>query len=214
MNSKIISLNVGESKVMNWNGRSVTSSMEKESVEGPLIVHSDRIEHNSFANPQFHGTIDSVLYAYGLSSAQKFVELLGLKKYVPGATGETVTLDHFDETQISIGDVFSFGEVIAQATYPRIPCGKVSFRMQHENGQKAMQECGLSGVYFRILTPGKIHKTDVVKRIKLAEHRLMISDLYRIVIYKLKPTAEQLKIAEANGSLPTGTLEKIAKYTN
>ncbi len=208
MIAKIISFNIGGPKVMEWNGKTITSSMEKTPAEGPLVVHKDRIEGNTFSNPQFHGTLDSVLYIYGLTSAQKFVECLGLEKYTPGMTGETITVDHLDETLVSVGDIFQIGEVKAQATFPRIPCGKVNFRMQHTEGQKAMQECGLSGVYFRILTGGKIHKTDEVKLIEPAKHRFSIFDLYPKMIKSLPPTKEEFEIMKANGAFPQRLIEK------
>ena len=211
MKSKILSFNIGDPRMMEWNGKSVKSSMHKLPVEGPLLVHQNYIESNSFASPQFHGTPYAVLYIYGMSSALKFAERLSLKNYTPGATGETITVDHFDETQISVGDVFEIGEVVAQATFPRIPCGKVNFRMQHPEGQKAMQDCGLSGVYMRILTPGKIYKTDEVKRVERAKHQYLISDVYQHVVKKIDPTPAQLQTMVANGAFPQDKLDKWAK---
>lgn len=212
MTAKILSFNIGGPQLIEWNGKSITSSMHKLPAEGPLIVYKDRIEHNSFANPQFHGTPDSILYIYGLKSAQKFVERLGIEKYMPGMTGETITVDHLDETLVSVGDIFQIGEVTAQATYPRIPCGKVNFRMQHVEGQKAMQECGVSGVYFRILTEGKIHKTDDVKRVESAKHRYSIYELYPKMIKKLPPTKEEYEIMKANGAFPERLVEGWSKH--
>ncbi len=208
MKAKILSLNIGHPKEMPWQGKSIISSMEKHSVPGPLVVHFDHIEGNSFANPNFHGTNDSLLYAYGLTSIQKFIDILGVKEYVPGATGETLTVDHLPEDEISVGDVFKIGEVEAQAVFPRIPCGKVNFRMQNERGQKAMQEAACSGIYFRILQPGKIHLTDTVKRTKKAVYRFSITDLYEIILTGKTPSAEQIKLAEANGAFQKKLLDK------
>lgn len=212
MTAQILSLNIGHPEMMEWEGKSVLSSMHKHSVLGPLQVHFDRIDDNSFANPEFHGTIDSVLYAFGLTSAQKFVELLGRTDYPPGATGETVTVDHLDETEISVGDIFQFGEVRAQASFPRIPCGKVTIRMQHAQGQKAMQDCGRSGVYFRILQPGWIHQKDQVKRIERSPHPFLISKVYRKVVHKEKLSVSEIDLAVANGAFPKAILEKWVAF--
>lgn len=70
--------------------------------------------------------VSKILYAYGMPSALSFAQRLGLDRYEPGSAGETLTLDAFDETDVSVGDIFEIGEVIAQATFPRIPCGSVS----------------------------------------------------------------------------------------
>ena len=208
MNAKILSLNIGDPELMVWNDKSVRSSMHKHPVPGPLKVHLDHIEGNSFASPNYHGTFDSVLYAYGVTSALKFMSILGLKDYTAGMTGETLTLDHFDESEISVGDVFEVGTVTAQATYPRIPCGKVNIRMKHPNGQKAMQECLASGVYFRILKPGTISSHDIIKRVEKSQHHFLISDLYKKVVYNEKLTSQELERALANDAFPKRLIEK------
>jgi MOSC domain-containing protein YiiM len=143
-----------------------------------------------------------------MKSALEFAKVLGLGEYAPGTTGETVTLDDLDEFDVSVGDVYKFGTVLCEASYPRIPCGKVNFRMQNERGQKAMQECGRSGVYFRILEPGKIAMGDEVRRVDQAQHRLLISDVYRLVVKGEKPSPDIVEIARKNGALPKRQLEK------
>ncbi len=210
MTSKIISLNIGDPQAMVWNGKSIHSSMHKHPVAGPLVVHFDRIEGNSFANPNFHGTHDSVLYAYGIPSALKFMKLIGGTEYVAGATGETLTLNEFDEAQISVGDIFEVGSVLAQATYPRIPCGKVNFRMQHPEGQRAMQLCGASGVYFRILREGIISAHDTVTRVEKSKNIFLISDLYHKIVYNEKFTPDELQTALSIEAFPKRLIEKYS----
>ena len=114
MKSTILSLNIGEPELMEWRGQSIRSSMRKQPVEGPLIVHSLQIEGDSFASAS-HGTPDSVLYAFGLPSAQACATRIGLTSYLHGALGENLTLDDFDEFSISVGDTFKIGGVLAQA---------------------------------------------------------------------------------------------------
>src|SRR4051812_26327375 len=106
METTILSLNIGEPEQMEWLGKSVRSSMHKRPVKGPLVVHDDFIEGDSFANPNSHGTIDSVIYAFGLPSLNAYMKLLGRETYEPGSVGENITCAELDETQISVGDVF------------------------------------------------------------------------------------------------------------
>src|SRR4051812_30960101 len=97
---KIISLNLGEPALMEWQGKSIVSSMLRHAVPGPLQVHLDHIDGDKFANPQAHGNIDAVLYAYGMTSVMEFMMALGRTDYAPGALGENVTLDALDEKQV------------------------------------------------------------------------------------------------------------------
>lgn len=208
MQARILSLNIGGPEKMEWNGRSVVSSMRKSPIAGPLVVHEDRIEGNTFASPQLHGEIDSILYAFGMTSILKVMRLLGRDSYEPGALGETITLDEFDETQISVGDIFRFGEVLAQATFPRLPCGKVNIRMEHPEGQKLMQDSGMSGVYFRILKPGLIHSHDNVQRTELSPHRFSIAAIYAKMVRNEKPSPQELQLALENGAFPSRIISK------
>lgn len=209
MKANILSLNVGHPAPMVWQGRTIVSSMLKNPVPGPLQVGALSVDGDSFASPEFHGTPDSVLYALGLPSALKFVERLGLKDYAPGTVGENLLLSELDEELVSAGDVFRIGEVEAQATYPRIPCGKVCYRMQHADGQNAMNECGRSGVYFRILKTGRIAQTDTFERISRAAVLLPITEIYRYHLAKAWPDEAKRRALE-NGALPKRMVEKFA----
>lgn len=207
MKSKIISLNVGLPQTLEWEGRKVSTSMLKHPVSF-LQVHPLSIDGDKFANPQAHGTPDSVLYIFGMKSLLTYMRTIGRSTYSPGALGENVTCEELDETQVSVGDIFRIGEVVAQATFPRIPCAKVNVRMQHPEGQKRLEECGRSGVYFRILEPGKIQPQDFVERIEPAKIPFMISDVYANALKRIAPWADARERALANGAFPKRILEK------
>jgi MOSC domain-containing protein YiiM len=208
MISKILSLNCGHPAPMEWEGKSIISSMLRHPVPGPLIVHKTHIEGNSFNAPQLHGLEHAVLYAFGMKSAMSFMKLLERETYSPGSVGENLTLDDLDEEKISVGDIFEIGEVLAQAVYPRIPCGKVNFRLQHPQGQKVFQACGRSGIYFRILRPGKIFLTDEVKLVERAIHRISIFELYDKMINQIQFNNSEMQLALANGAFPKKAIEK------
>lgn len=206
--AEILSLNIGHPRPHEFNGRSVVSSMVKTPVPGPLHVDFSEIQDNSFAQPQYHGTPDSIVYAYGLKSAEKFIQRLGRKSYEIGSTGETLTVDDLDEDQVNVGDVFQAGGTQLVATFPRIPCGKVSICLRHEDGQRAMQECLRSGVYFRVLKPGKIAQGDRLERVRNSDVALPISEVYAVVVKGLTPSLDQLQRAEASGYFPSRMLAK------
>jgi MOSC domain-containing protein YiiM len=214
MESKILSLNISAPAKMVWGDKSIQSSMIKKPVAGPLVIHPTSIEGDSFASPKFHGTPDSVLYAFGIPSALEFVKLMGGENYEHGYLGENLTLDEFDETQISVGDIFEIGEVRVQATYPRIPCAKINYRTQREDGMELLQQAGRSGVYFRILKPGKLYKTDVVKRVEKAKVPFLISEVYQLGISKIKTwPKETVERAVKNGAFPKDRLERHSPKT-
>lgn len=231
---QIKSLNLGQPQKLNWNGRQIETSMDRRTVAGPLVVYEDRVESNDFSQPQYHGTRDSILYAWGLDGAHDFlmklhemrkkdgepetqitehllttgVTTLGGMAYRSGALGENITLERLIESDVSVGDVFEFGEVRAQAVMPRIPCAKVNFRVQNKHGQKALGECLRSGVYFRILQPGRIHAHSRVQKVAESQVPFSMTELYQLILAKRKLTASELARAEANGGFSQRLLEK------
>lgn len=209
MKATILSLNTAHPRPMEFDGKKIMSSMLKDPVSGPLLVSKTKIDGDSFANPNFHGTNDSVIYALGVPQALEIMRRIGRETYEPGALGENLTLDDFDETKISVGDKFKIGTVIAQATFPRIPCGKVNFRLYHPDGQKSMQQSGRSGVYFRVIEPGRIAKGDSVERIEQAAYTYLISDVYKKVVTNSQWLEDEAKLVKTNGAFPADFVKKL-----
>ncbi len=210
MIAQILSLNIGGPQVLEWDGKSVTTSMLKVPV-AQLNVSLTSIDGDSFANPKFHGTIDSVLYAYGRDAIDDYLKLIGRSAYENGALGENITLDQLNENDVSVGDRFQIGEVVAEATFPRIPCSKVNIRMQHPQGQKAMIDVKRSGVYLRIIKPGFIRPTDKFECISKAKVPFSIGSVYERMVGGVKITQDDLERAKRNGAFPAERLEKWAQ---
>ncbi len=213
MEATIVSLNIGLPQKMQWNGKEALSSMEKTPTKEPLIVNSENIDGDRFANAKAHGTPDSVVYAFGMDAASHYMEALGGGKYTFGALGENLSLNSLNEEEVSVGDIFQVGNTKLQATYPRIPCSKVNIRMKHPEGQKAMIELGRSGVYFRVLEPGKITLDDQFLRIEKSHSFFSITEVYNLHLNKENWTSEHLERARENGAFPQDLLNKLSEKT-
>lgn len=212
--SKILSLNISLPQTVEWETKSIETSMFKKPVDG-LNVFSTYIEGDKFANADHHGTPDAVLYAYGVDALEDYVARLGRGMGPMGQTrtnwgelGENITVDQLNENEISVGDVFQIGAVTAQATFPRIPCVKINFCMKTALGQKAMIQAKRSGVYFRILNPGRIDLNSTFERIEKANVRFTIAEVYERMVGGVKVTAEDLARVRANGAFPEARITK------
>jgi MOSC domain-containing protein YiiM len=171
MPAKILSLNVGRPKAYReYRGDPLPleTAIDKHPIEGPMIVQNYRIIGDKPAG-EMHGGVFRVLYALGKKQIEPFMKEFGHDEYEPGFLGENVLLDDLDESKIRMGDVFKFGEVIAEVWEARTACDTLNFRMQNNKAVKKMMARGCTGVMFTILKPGKIHYGDKVERIKLAD---------------------------------------------
>ena len=176
-----------------------------------LNVSMTSIDGDRFASASFHGTADSVLYVYGRDSIDEYLKLLDRTSYESGELGENITLDAFNESAVSVGDRFQIGDVVAEATFPRIPCAKVNIRMAHPLGQKAMIDVKKSGVYLRIIKPGVITMRSSFERISKSPAPFSIADVYEHMVGGAKVTRHVFDRAVANGAFPADRLAKWAK---
>jgi MOSC domain-containing protein YiiM len=196
----------------------VVSSIVRTPFDGPLLVHELSIEGDSFENTKLHGIPDRVMYVLGLNSLRKYLNSLGLDigDYKYGTLGENITLDEFDPSKISVGDIYEFGEgedaVIAQVTSPRFPCNRVNYALKSEDALPQLRACGGSGVYFRILIPGKIYGNSRVTLIERAKVHYSLVEFYDLVVNRASvPSEAEYKRIMDNGALPLQFVETFTK---
>lgn len=206
--AKVLSTNIGKPIDIFWNDKTINTSMQRLPTN-ELEVYKQQIIGDSFNNFKHHGTDDSRVYAFGIDSMHSYYKTLGVLTDLPyGTLGENLTMDKLDETEISVGDIFQVGSTVLQATYPRIPCVKLNFKLQNTNAQKAMFECGRSGVYFRVLTEGKIKPGDQLIKVSASPYPFLISEVY-LKVYQNTWTPVDLFRIENNGSFPQTQIERI-----
>lgn len=46
---------------------------------------------------------------------------------------ENLTIDHFDESKLYVGNIYKVGEVLLEVTKPRLPCIKLGIRFKDLN---------------------------------------------------------------------------------
>ena len=210
MKSKILSLTVSKPETLEWKEKTISSSMKKKSVN-QLVVHKDHIEGDVFAEVGLHGNKDSILYIVAKTMGDQFFQKIGLGPYQNGAIGENILVDEFDESQISVGDIFQIGEVKVQATFPRRPCSKVNFRFQNPDAMKAMLDLKRSGVYFKVIQPGVIRLTDDVVRLEKAEVPFSIQEAYVLFTKQRSPTQADYEKLLKNPAFPEKQLKKLSE---
>ena len=94
-----------------------------------------------------------------------------------GLVGENLTIDDFDEKNIFIGDEFRISKVILKVTQPRIPCYKISIKMNEKNFMKYFIEHNYLGIYMKVINDGKIKKGDEIELIYREPNSMTIYDI-------------------------------------
>lgn len=156
MELRLVSVNVGMPRIIGRErGKDVLSGFGKSPVAVASIdVGATNIAGDGQGDLSVHGGIDKAVYAYPTDhwpwweGAQAF-------PCAPATFGENLTLSGAVETDIAIGDRFSWGEVLLEVSQPRAPCFKFAMHSKRPDAPSAMTVSGRCGWYFRVIRPGR-----------------------------------------------------------
>lgn len=205
--TNILSVNAGKTEDYTFKGETVNSSLRRTRRD-EIEVTKKGVVGDSFRKTDMHGREHSAVSAVGVSSIRDFLDQMKIEDYEPGMMAENLTLDNFDEADLSVGDVFQFGEVVLQVTGPRILCKMVNFQVQNSKGLSCLTRNRRTGVYFRVLKGGVIRAGDPVKRIRRAAVPFPLLELYEKLAFRKPLSLEQYRRAVANGAFPKDWLKE------
>jgi MOSC domain-containing protein YiiM len=95
-------------------------------------------------------------------------------------------------SDMNIGDRLLIGEVVLEATAPRIPCSTFAARMQDSQFGLAFRKAERPGIYFRVLNGGEVAVGHAVTFVANYSSDVSILDLFRFN-YALQHDTEKLR---------------------
>tara|TARA_B100000575_G_C23118498_1_gene646916 strand:+ start:1597 stop:2256 length:660 start_codon:yes stop_codon:yes gene_type:complete len=193
---KIISINTSLPKKISFNKKIISTSIFKEPKNCELKVSKNGIEGDRQADLSVHGGLNKAVYAYSYQHYAHWSNLLKKdfsKNY--GLIGENLTIDNFDERKIFIGDEFRISKVVLKITQPRIPCYKITIKMNEKNFMKYFIEYNFLGTYMKVLNDGKIKKGDEIELINRESQTMSVFDISKLIFSENNVEAMKKAIA-------------------
>ena len=193
---KIISINTSLPRKISFNKKIISTSIFKEPKNCELQVSKNGIEGDRQADLSVHGGLDKAVYAYSYQHYAHWSKLLKKdfsKNY--GLIGENLTIDNFDERKIFIGDEFRISKVVLKITQPRIPCYKITIKMNEKNFMKYFIEYNFLGTYMKVLNDGKIQKGDEIELINRESQTMSVFDISKLIFSENNVEAMKKAIA-------------------
>ena len=175
---KILSINTSPPKKINFKNKIVNTSIFKEPKNNELSVTKNGLEGDRQADLLAHGGINKAIYAYSYKHYEYWGNFLRKdfsEEY--GLVGENLTIDDFDEKNIFIGDEFRISAAILKVTQPRIPCYKISIKMNEKNFMKYFIEHNYLGIYMKVINDGIIKKGDEIELTYREPNSMTIYDI-------------------------------------
>src|SRR5689334_28846 len=105
---RLLSVNVGMPRDVEWQGETVRTGIFKEPVRGRVALRTLNLDGDAQADLTVHGGPDKAVYAYPAEHYRGWEAKLG-RKLLPAAFGENFTTEGMLEDRVHIGDEFQIG---------------------------------------------------------------------------------------------------------
>ena len=185
----LVSVNVGLPREVTWKGKTVTTGIFKDPVDGPVALRRHNLEGDQQADLSVHGGPSKAVYVYPSQHYDYWRRELGGSELAWGSFGENFTVDGVDEETVCIGDEFRVGNARVVVTEPRMPCFKLGIRFERADMVKRFLKSRRTGFYFGVVDEGLVQAGDRLERI--AEHagELRVADVTRLYTTERKNKA-------------------------
>ena len=174
---RLESINIGRAETIAFGGKTMETGICKYPVAGAVQVTVDGLPQDAILAVQHHGGPDQAIYAYSADDYDWWAQATG-REFSPGLFGENLTIRDMP-SDMRVGDRLLIGEVVLEATAPRIPCNTFAVRMQDQEFGRAFRDAERPGIYFRVLNEGEIEAGDPVTFIESGDFDVTIVDLFR-----------------------------------
>jgi MOSC domain-containing protein YiiM len=181
---KLVSVNCGLPREVTWHGRSVTTGIYKEPVQGRLALRTLNLDGDRQADLSVHGGAAKAVYCYPLSHYDYWKDLLPGRELPIAVFGENFTTDGLSEDSVNLGDRFSIGSAEVVATQPRLPCYKLGIRFESDDMVRRFLESRRTGFYFAVAREGEVGAGDEISVISRDSNAVPVSEITRLYVAK------------------------------
>jgi MOSC domain-containing protein YiiM len=180
----LVSLNTGLPREVKWHGKSVTTGIFKEPVEGRVALRKLNLDGDRQADLSVHGGEYKAVYCYPVAHYDYWKKELPGRELPMGVFGENFTVDGFLENSLHLGDRLSVGSAEAIVTQPRLPCYKLGIRFESDQMVKRFLASRRTGFYLAITREGEVGTGDEIQVIGRDENAVPISEITRLYLAK------------------------------
>src|SRR5437773_3721724 len=185
---KLVSVNTGLPREVEWHGRMVTTAIFKEPVKGRVALRKLNLDGDRQADLTVHGGEHKAVYCYPLAHYAYWKKELPGRELPMGMFGENFTVDdggaELLEASVHLGDRFSVGTAEVAVTQPRLPCYKLGLRFGSDDMVKRFLASGRTGFYVAVVREGEVGAGDEMKVIAQEANAVAVSEITHLYVVK------------------------------
>ncbi|MEO8052985.1 MAG: MOSC domain-containing protein, partial [Acidobacteriota bacterium] len=175
--ARLISINVGLPRNIDWKGRTVHTGIWKYPVHGRCRVGRLNLDGDGQGDLAGHGGEQRAVFVYQIESYRYWQEHLKRDDFVHGQFGENFTIEGLPDDTVCIGDRYQIGSALFEVTQPRVTCYRVGIRMNEPRMPALLTSSGRPGFYFRVLREGEVGAGDEILKVGEAEERMPVAEI-------------------------------------
>jgi MOSC domain-containing protein YiiM len=188
---KLLSVNVGLPREVEWNGRTIRTSIFKAPVSGRVHVRRLNLDGDQQSDLTVHGGVDKAVYVYPSEHYAFWRDELPTVDLGWGAFGENFTTEGaLDDKAVFIGDRFRIGSAEFAVTSPRMPCFKLGIRFGRADIIKRFLHSGRVGFYLAVLKEGELAAGDSIELLPRDQHGITVAEI--VNLYKADAANQDL----------------------
>jgi MOSC domain-containing protein YiiM len=192
---KILSLNVGVPRTIEYRGGQFITGIFKQPVAGRVQLRRLNLDGDRQADLTVHGGPYKAVYVYPHEHYEYWRSALPHRELPLAAFGENFTSEGLLESDVHIGDTFAVGSAEVTVTQPRQPCYKLNLRFDDEFMVKRFLASGRSGFYLSVTQPGEVAAGDDLQMVSRDPQSISIADFNRLYLAKHHSAADAEMIA-------------------
>ncbi len=173
---KILSVNTGLPKTVDWEGKKVRSSIFKTRADGPQKVTFLKVGDDTQCELKFHGGRDKAIYSFDNHYYKEWKRNLDFKDWRYGIFGENLTTQGLADDVVRIGNLYRAGTVSFRAIQPRIPCFKLNLPFGRKDILGKFYQSGCYGTYYRVEEEGVLQAGDDIELPEESPYEITIAD--------------------------------------
>jgi ferredoxin-NADP reductase/MOSC domain-containing protein YiiM/ferredoxin len=200
---RLLSVNVGLPRDIEWRGRTVHTAIWKNPVAGRCRVGRLNLDRDGQGDLAGHGGEQRAVFVYQIESYRYWQEQLKRAEFVHGQFGENFTIEGLPDDAVHIGDRYQIGTSVFEVTQPRVTCYRVGIRMNEPRMPALLTSSGRPGFYFRVLREGEVGAGDDIVRVGEAKERMTVAEI-NALLYSPQHPRDMLERALTIDALSPG----------
>jgi ferredoxin-NADP reductase/MOSC domain-containing protein YiiM len=201
--ARLLSVNVGLPRDIEWKGRTVHTGIWKDPVRGRCRVGRLNLDGDGQGDLAGHGGEQRAVFVYQIESYRYWQEQLKRSDFTHGQFGENFTIEGLPDDAVCIGDRYRIGSSLFEVTQPRVTCYRVGIRMNDARMPALLTSSGRPGFYFRVLQEGQVGAGDDIVKVGEARERMTVAQI-NALLYSPNHSRDRLECALRIAALSPG----------